>query len=118
MRRDVKMLVVACNSVEVARSRTWRRPHGCPVVGVIDPASAAAVHATRNHRIGMIGTEATVASGAYDRAIQSGSAHAELYSEACPALVDLVETGDTTSERVRVAVAGYLAPLRRRGSTP
>lgn len=115
VRRDVKMIVVACNSVEVSAIEDVAAAAGIPVVGVVDPGVRGAVRATRNHVIGMIGTEATVKSGAYDRAIREHHAHAELYAEACPALVDLVEAGDTTSERVREAVAGYLAPLRRRG---
>ncbi len=68
--RDVKMLVVACNSIEVAAIADVAQTHGVPVVGVIDPGVRAAVRATRNGRIGMIGTEATVASGAYERAVR------------------------------------------------
>jgi glutamate racemase len=111
----VKMLVVACNSIEVSAIEDVAQTAGIPVVGVIDPGVRGALRATRNHVIGMIGTEATVSSGAYDRAVAQAHAHATLYAQACPALVELFEAGDTTSERVRDAVAGYLAPLRRRG---
>jgi len=113
--RDVKVLVVACNSVEVSAIGHVAAQAGIPVVGVIDPGVRGALRATRIHVIGMIGTEATVKSGAYERAVTAAHAHATLYSQACPALVELVESGDTTSERVRTAVGEYLAPLRRRG---
>ena len=63
--RDVKMLVVACNSVEVSGLGDLASRAGIPVVGVIDPGTRTAVHATRNGVIGLIGTEATVKSGAY-----------------------------------------------------
>jgi glutamate racemase len=111
----VKMLVVACNSIEVSAIEDVAEAAGIPVAGVIDPGVRGALRATRNHVVGMIGTEATVRSGAYERAVKQARAHATLYQQACPALVDLVEAGDTTSDRVREAVAGYLTPLRRRG---
>ncbi|HKZ76093.1 MAG TPA: glutamate racemase, partial [Actinomycetota bacterium] len=76
--RDVKLLVVACNSIEVAAIRDVTEAAGVPVVGVIDPGTRAAVRATRNHRIGLIGTEATVASGAYERAVAATGAVVEL----------------------------------------
>ena len=69
--RDVKMLVVACNSVEVSAIDDIAHRAGIPVVGVIDPGTRAAVRATRNGIIGLIGTQATVTSGAYDRAVAS-----------------------------------------------
>jgi glutamate racemase len=113
--RDVKMLVVACNSIEVAAIEDLARAHGVPVVGVIDPGVRAAVRATRNHRIGLIGTEATVASGAYERAIAATGADVELRSAACPVFVEHVEAGDTSSEALLEAARGYLLPLEAEG---
>ncbi len=109
--RDVKMLVVACNSVEVSAIGDIAVRAGIPVVGVIDPGTRAAVRATRNGRIGMIGTQATVASGAYDRAVAATGATVTLRSQACPAFVEYVERGDTTSRELREAARGYLSPL-------
>jgi glutamate racemase len=106
--RDVKLLVVACNSVEVAAIEDLTDSSNVPVVGVIEPGVRAALRATRNGRVGVIGTEATITSGAYDRAV--GSA-AELVSAACPAFVPFVERGDTTSEDLLEAARGYLRPL-------
>lgn len=108
--RDVKALVVACNSVEVAAIEDLTDHSGIPVVGVIDPGVRAALRATRNGRVGVIGTEATIASGAYERAVQRAGG-AELFSEACPAFVPFVESGDTTSDELLSAARGYLQPL-------
>lgn len=113
--RDVKMLVVACNSIEVAAIADVAGAHGVPVVGVIDPGVRAAVRATRNRRIGLIGTEATVASGAYERAVVATGADVRLFTTACPAFVDHVERGDTSSDELRSVAARYLEPLRNEG---
>ena len=113
--RDVKMLVVACNSVEVAAIADVAGAHGVPVVGVVDPGARAAVHATRNRRIGLIGTVATVDSGAYGRAIAATGADVELFAAACPVFVEHVEAGDTASDGLLEAARGYLEPLVREG---
>lgn len=110
--RDVKMLVVACNSIEVAAIAEVTDAAGLPVVGVIDPGARAAVRATRNHRVGMIGTEATVSSGAYDRAVAATGAPVSLVSQACPVFVEHVERGDTSSDGLLRAAREYLVPLR------
>src|ERR687892_2751537 len=83
LEREVKILVVACNSVEVAAIEDLTDRSGVPVVGVIDPGVRAALRATRNGRVGVIGTEATIASGAYERAV-GGAASAEIFPAACP----------------------------------
>jgi glutamate racemase len=113
--RDVKMLVVACNSIEVSAIDSIAERAGIPVVGVIDPGVRTAVHVTRSGRIGLIGTEATVASGAYDRAVAATGADVTLSSRACPVFVEHVERGDTTSDELRGAARGYLSPLMAEG---
>jgi glutamate racemase len=110
--RDVKMLVVACNSIEVSAIGDIAQRHDVPVIGVISPGVRAAIRVTRSGVIGVIGTEATIATGAYQRAV--GSA-AELHAAACPVFVEHVERGDTTSGSLRDAARGYLAPLKERG---
>jgi glutamate racemase len=110
--RGVKLLVVACNSIEVAAIQDVADTAGVPVVGVIDPGVRAAVRATHNRRIGMIGTEATVNSGAYDRALARTQREVALISQACPVFVDHVERGDTSSPELFEAARGYLTPLR------
>ena len=113
--RDVKLLVVACNSVEVSAIDDIAHRAGIPVVGVIDPGTRAAVRTTRNGIIGLIGTQATVTSGAYDRAVRATNAEVTLRSQACPAFVEHVERGDTTSPELREAARGYLSPLMADG---
>lgn len=110
--RDVKALVVACNSVEVAAIEDLTAGAGVPVVGVIDPGVRAAARATRGGRIGIIGTEATIASGAYERAAARQGVGEELVARACPAFVPFVERGDTTSEELLAAARSYLEPVR------
>jgi glutamate racemase len=106
----VKMVVVACNSAE--STAFYDRRYELPVVTVIEPGIKAALAATRNRRIGMIATEATVRSGAYDLAIERLRANVTLVSAACPKFVEFVERGDTTSDAVLAAAEDYLAPLK------
>jgi glutamate racemase len=110
--RDVKLLVVACNSIEVSAIGDIATAHGVPVVGVINPGARAAIRATRNGVVGVIGTSATILTGAYQRAVGST---VELHAVACPVFVEHVERGDTTSERLRTAAHRYLAPLKEEG---
>jgi glutamate racemase len=113
--RNVKMLVVACNSIEVAAIEEVTRAAGLPVVGVIDPGVRAGVRATHNGRVGLIGTQATVASGAYQRAVGRTGHDVRLFSQACPLFVDYVERGDTASEELFGIARGYLVPLQAAG---
>jgi glutamate racemase len=113
--RDVKMLVVACNSIEVSAIDDVAIAAGLPVVGVIDPGARAAVRSTRNGDVGLIGTQATVTSGAYDRALRAADPAVRLTSVACPAFVEHVERGDTSSPQLRDLAVGYLEPLLERG---
>jgi glutamate racemase len=113
--RGVKMLVVACNSIEVAAIEDVANAHGIPVVGVVEPGARAAIRATRNHKVGMIATEATVASGAYDRGMRDLGSDVRLRSVACPEFVDHVEAGDTSSHALLGVARGYLEPLREEG---
>ena len=106
-RTAVKMLVVACNSIEVSAIEDVARAHGLPVVGVIAPGIRAAARATRSGRVGLIGTHATVTSGAYDRAAADEGSGISLVSAACPVFVDHVEAGDTSSPTLRAAAEVY-----------
>jgi glutamate racemase len=112
--REVKVLVVACNSVEVAAIEDLTDRSGIPVVGVIDPGVRAALRATRNGRVGVIGTEATISSRAYERAVVRGGG-AEMFAAACPSFVPFVERGDTTSDELLEDARGYLRPLIEAG---
>jgi glutamate racemase len=113
--REVKMVVTACNSVEVSAIEDVARAAQVPVVGVIDPGMRAAARVTRTGRIGLIGTQATVSSGAYVRAAAREGAGIELLQQSCPVFVEHVERGDTTSDALLEAARGYLAPLQDGG---
>jgi glutamate racemase len=108
----VKLLVVACNSIEVSAIGDIAAAAAVPVVGVIAPGVRAALRTTRNGKVGVIGTEATIRTGGYQRAVGSG---ATLAAAACPVFVEHVERGDTTSPALRAAAARYLAPLEEEG---
>jgi glutamate racemase len=113
--KGIKMLVVACNTSSAVALGDISRMTVVPVVGVIEPGAAAAVKASRSGKIGVIGTEATIASGAYTRAIQELRPRAEIYTRACPLLVPLVEEGWTENEIAERAVACYLESLKQSG---
>lgn len=113
--RDVKMLVVACNSVEVSAIEELTAGAGVPVIGVIEAGVRAGVRATRNRRVGVIGTVATIESGAYPRAVRGEDGDVQLVSAACPAFVPHVERGDTTSQELLGRARDYLGPLAEAG---
>jgi glutamate racemase len=113
--RDVKLLVVACNAIESNAIEDLSEGAHVPLVGVIEPGVRAGLRATRNGKVGVIGTVATIASGAYERAVASEDGGIELHSAACPAFVPHVERGDTTSEELLATAREYLEPLRRAG---
>lgn len=111
----VKLIVVACNSAESAGFYEATGRYDVPIVTVIEPGVRAAIAATRNRCIGVIGTEATIDSGAYADAVAKTKANVRLVSKACPKFVEFVERGDTTSEAVLAAAEDYLLPLKAQG---
>ena len=114
----VKLLVIACNSASAAVLRDARERYtegrGIPVVEVILPAARRAVAATRNHKVGVIGTSATVASKAYDDAF-AAAVDLQITSQACPDFVSFVERGETSGPALLAAAEGYLAPIKAAG---
>jgi len=113
LRREVKAVVVACNT-STAHALDHLRAHApVPVVGVIDPGARAAVAATASGRIGVIGTAGTIASGAYERAIKALRPDATVVSQACPLFVPLVEEGWFDHPATALVAREYLQPLER-----
>lgn len=112
----VKIIVVACNSAESAAfyERSGRTDL-VPIVTVIEPGVHAALAATRNRRIGLIGTEATIRSQAYEKTFERTKENVALLTEACPKFVEYVEAGDTTSDALIAAADEYLTPLKEAG---
>ncbi len=111
----VKMLVVACNTASSVSLKALEERFNLPVVGVIEPGARKAVTLTRNGRVGVIGTEGTVASAAYTRAIHALAPDVEVYSAACPLFVPLAEEGWAEHPVAHLAAKEYLAPLVERG---
>jgi glutamate racemase len=109
--RDVKAIVVACNTSTAVAIGDFRRRYDLPVLGVIRPGAAAASLATRNRRVGVIATPATVRSRAYFAAIKDENPAVEVYEHATPTLVPLVEAGELSGPVAQDAVADALAPL-------
>jgi glutamate racemase len=128
----VKLLVVACNTGTAAGLEIAQRTFDVPVVGVIEPGARAAVKATQNRKVGVIGTVGTIESGAYSRAVRAIDAGVTVFSAATPKFVDVVEAGlrmgpgaaeDWLSEASDVFIRpsfhqmarDYLDPLKRTG---
>ncbi|WP_433253279.1 glutamate racemase [Streptosporangium sp. CA-135522] len=107
---DVKMLVIACNSASAAVLRDARERYDVPVVEVIQPATRRAVRATRNGRVGVIGTRATIESMAYHDAF-TAAPDVLLTGVAAPRLVEFVERGETMSEELIEVIRGYMQPV-------
>jgi glutamate racemase len=109
--RDVKAIVVACNTSTAVALGALRRRYDLPILGVIRPGASAAALASRNRRVGVIATPATIRSHAYFTAIKDENPAVEVYEHATPALVPLVEAGCLTGPAAETAVAESLAPL-------
>jgi glutamate racemase len=114
-RYDVKMVVVACNTASAAALELLQFQFDVPVIGVINPGVRAAIAVTTNRRVGVIGTVGTVASGAYQRVVQSYRAGVEFTAAACPGFVEFVEKGDTASDQVHILAERLLAPIKAFG---
>jgi glutamate racemase len=113
--RDIKVLVVACNTASSVALDAIAARAGIPVVGVIEPGARAALACTRTRRVGVIGTEATIGAGAYTRALRARAADIEVYTRACPLFVPLAEEGWTDGPVVRQVAETYLASFARSG---
>ncbi len=109
--RGVKAIVVACNTSTAVAIGDFRRRYDLPILGVIRPGASAAALATRNRRVGVIATPATVRSRAYFAAIKDENPAIEVYEHATPTLVPLVEAGELSGPAAEEAVADALAPL-------
>jgi glutamate racemase len=117
--RDVKLLVVACNSAAAAALDALRDRLAIPVIGVIEPGLRAAIDVTATGRVGVIATVGTIASGAYQRHAPAHSPFTgvpiTLTCAACPGFVEFVEAGDVDSDQVHVLAERLLAPVRAAG---
>lgn len=114
--RDVKMIVVACNTASAVALPTLVMEEDIPVTGVILPGAREAARTTVNNRVAVIGTSATVRSGAYEDALRSINPRIEIVSTSCPLFVSLAEEGWIENEVARLAAERYLKPVRDFGA--
>src|ERR671936_52544 len=113
--QGVKLVVTACNSATSAALPQLQEELSVPVVGVITPEAHAAVQATRNRRIGLLATEATVSAGRYAELVRTLDAGVDLFPVACPRLVPLIESDDPFGAETTEAVRECAAPLKQAG---
>lgn len=111
--QGVKLMVIACNSASAAALERAQEKFDMPIVGVVEPGARAAVLASLNRHIGVIGTQATIQSGAYKKAIHLFDAGAQVYSAACPVFASFVENGHTDGGHIEDIADKYLALLKQ-----
>lgn len=109
----VKMIVIACNTASAVALEQVRAISSVPVIGVIQPGAGAAFAATRSGRVGVIGTEGTIRSGAYQKALAACAPDLEIVARACPLFVGFAEEGLATHPATMLMAREYLAPLLR-----
>jgi glutamate racemase len=114
--RDVKLVVIACNTATAAALNQARELFELPIIGVISPGAQAAVEATKNNRIGVISTEGTMRSQEYLHAIKEIDPMIGVYQKACPELVAIVEEGEADSPRAEQVLRRDLADIVRLGA--
>ena len=112
VRHNVKMIVVACNTVSAVALEIVQKHSKVPVVGVIFPGAGAAVKATKKKRVGVIGTLGTISSNAYTNAIRQIDASVTVISQPCPLFVPLAEEGWTDHKATELIAKEYLFPLK------
>jgi glutamate racemase len=111
LKKNIKMLVIACNTATAAVLDDIREELNIPVIGVIYPGARSAIKRTKNFCVGIIGTEGTVKSGAYEKALKSLNSKLSVKSQACPKFVPLVESGELAGELAEKIVRESLQPL-------
>ncbi len=111
--RKVKAIVVACNSSSSAAYSFLLKHYSIPIIDVIRPAAEEAVAQTKNLKVGVIATQATVSSQAYDSAIKRLNQKVSVFSQACPLLVPFVEEGVLNGELLEPVLRRYLKPLMK-----
>lgn len=111
----VKIIVVACNTASSFALSSLRENIEIPVIGVIEPGAQAAVDATRNFKIGIIGTEGTIKSRAFEEALRKIDKNVKVFSRACPLFVPLVEEGWLDEPETSQIAEKYLSPMKDEG---
>ncbi len=113
--KDVKLIVIACNTSTAAALDDLKKHYDIPIIGVIEPGVRTAVCNTRNKRVGVIATKGTVESNVYEREIEKIDPDIKMFSVPAPLLVDFVEKGILEGGSLNKAIYGYLKPLFKTG---
>lgn len=114
-RSDIKVLVVACNTVSAVAISDMAKTVNFPIIGTVQASARVAVQVTKNKRVGVIGTRATIFSGTYEKILQRLDAEVEVFSKACPPFVSLVERGWIDNRFTNSVIKRYLSELKKRG---
>ncbi|MSR76604.1 MAG: glutamate racemase [Candidatus Omnitrophica bacterium] len=114
LQHQIKTLIIACNSSSSAAYQVIKRKVSIPVIDVIEPATREAVKLTRTGRIGVIATQATVDTGAYEKKLTKLNPNLEVYSRSCPMFVPMVEEGWTEGSICEQIVKHYLEPIKQK----
>lgn len=114
--KDVKLIVIACNTASSVALPKLAEDEELPVIGVIEPGARAAIAASRSKRIAVIGTTATIRSGSYERALRALDGDVEIWPRACPLFVPLVEEGWLDCDVTRLTAERYLSGLEQFGA--
>lgn len=111
---NVKLIVIACNTSSAIGLSALQKFFSIPIIGVIKPGAKAAIRSTRNGRVGVIGTYATISSGAYEKEIKHLNNNIKVFGQSCPLFVPLVEEGWTNDGVAQTVAAKYLNPLKKK----
>ncbi|MFD2759583.1 glutamate racemase [Lentibacillus juripiscarius] len=114
LEKDIKMLIVACNTATAFTLHELKEHLSIPVIGVIKPGARAAINGTKSSHIGVIGTEGTIRSDAYAKALKDINADLDVQSLACPSFVPMVEQGRLSGEQTEEVVGDSLLPLKQK----
>ncbi len=115
LRQRVKFIVVACNTASAVALPELQKYYQIPIIGVIEPGASAAILATKNRKVGVIGTLGTISSGAYQKAIRKQSNRVKVFSVPCPLFVSLAEEGYVDRKATYLIAREYLDPLIKKG---
>lgn len=113
MQQEIKALLVACNTASSYAVSMLEKIFNIPIIGTIDPCAKKAMATTRNNKIGLLGTYATIQSGRFQEVIAKQLPDARVFGAACPLLVPLVEEQMLTHDITRLMIKEYLAPLKK-----
>lgn len=115
IQKEVKVLVIACNTASAHALESLQQRFSLPVIGVIEPGAESAVQATKNGRIGVLGTNGTINSQSYQKAILKLAPMAQIFPIACPLFVPFVEENCIDHPAMHLIVQEYLRPLKEKG---